>query len=499
MRVWTCRGNSRTGPYGDECNEETEAMNSRAHKIFVAAMLLVDLIAVDLSVWLAYQIRFASGWMPYQVFHPWAIYPPVVVVETLLFPITFVAQRLYRLKRGASRIDELYRIFTAVSIGTVVTMAITSFAFKDLDYSRAMLSIAWLLCIFMVWIARLAQYWLHGFLRSRGIAEEKVLLVGSSTMSKLIANKIRHAPRLGYQLVGYVHGDLTGNGNEGGAEQALADLPVLGSVDQIGAIVHKCGINEVIVADPSFSHQDILDIVAKCEKEQVNIKVFPDVFQIMASEVAIGDLDGLPMVSIRDIALRGWNLTIKRALDLLVSVVALVLLSPLLLFISFLIKLTSPGAPVLYVQERVGLDGKPFPMIKFRSMRPDAEAATGPVWAKDKDPRRTRLGAFLRRFSIDELLQFVNVLLGEMSVVGPRPERPHFVEQFSLKVPRYLERHKEKAGITGWAQVNGLRGNTSIEERTAYDLWYVEHWTIWLDIKIMLRTLISVLRDKNAY
>jgi exopolysaccharide biosynthesis polyprenyl glycosylphosphotransferase len=170
-----------------------------------------------------------------------------------------------------------------------------------------------------------------------------------------------------------------------------------------------------------------------------------------------------------------------------------------MLFIAFLIKLTSPDGPVFYVQERVGLDGKPFQILKFRSMRPDAEAATGPVWAHAGDDRTTAIGKWLRRLSLDELPQFINVVLGEMSLVGPRPERPYFVEQFQQRIPRYLERHTEKAGITGWAQVNGLRGNTSIEERTAYDLWYVENWTIWLDLKILFRQLLVVLFDKNAY
>jgi exopolysaccharide biosynthesis polyprenyl glycosylphosphotransferase len=185
--------------------------------------------------------------------------------------------------------------------------------------------------------------------------------------------------------------------------------------------------------------------------------------------------------------------------DVVISFAVLILVSPFMLMTALLIKLTSHDGPVFLVQERVGLDGRPFQMIKFRSMRPDAEKATGPVWAKKGDPRRTRFGTLLRRFSIDELPQFINVLFGDMSVVGPRPERPHFVEQFSMSVPRYLERHREKSGITGWAQVNGLRGNTSVEERTAYDLWYVENWTLWLDVKIMLRTMLAIVVDRNAY
>jgi len=214
--------------------------------------------------------------------------------------------------------------------------------------------------------------------------------------------------------------------------------------------------------------------------------------------VRLGDLNGLPLLTVRDSALRGWRLSLKRAVDVVVAGVTLVLLSPLLLLIALLIKLDSPG-PAFYIQERTGLDAQPFPMIKFRTMRADAEAETGPVWATADDPRKTRLGGFLRKTSIDELPQFINVLLGEMSVVGPRPERPVFVQEFQKQIPRYMNRHREKAGITGWAQVNGLRGDTSIEERTKYDLWYTENWSLWLDFKIMLKTMLQAIRDPNAY
>ena len=193
------------------------------------------------------------------------------------------------------------------------------------------------------------------------------------------------------------------------------------------------------------------------------------------------------MVTVRDVALRGWRLTLKRIFDVIFAAFVLIVTSPAVLFTAILIKFDSPG-PVFYTQVRMGLDARPFKIIKLRSMRTDAEA-DGPGWTVRGDPRKTRLGALLRRFHIDELPQFINVLVGDMSVVGPRPERPVFVEQFRGLVPRYMERHLEKAGITGWAQVNGLRGDTSIIERTKYDLYYIENWSILLDLKIILRTL----------
>ena len=257
-------------------------------------------------------------------------------------------------------------------------------------------------------------------------------------------------------------------------------------------------IDDVLIALPHAPHQEILDIVSRCEPAHVNIRVFPDLFQIMATEVSINDLNGVPLVTVRDAALRGWRLTLKRVVDLIIGAFILILTSPVLLLLAILVKLDSPG-PAFHIQERVGLDGKPFLCLKFRTMKVNAEAQTGPVWASKNDPRRTRIGAFLRRFSIDELPQFINVLLGDMSIVGPRPERPAFVEQFTQEIPRYMERHREKAGITGWAQINGLRGDTSIEERTRYDVWYVENWSIWLDFKIMMRTVIEMVRGRNAY
>jgi exopolysaccharide biosynthesis polyprenyl glycosylphosphotransferase len=218
----------------------------------------------------------------------------------------------------------------------------------------------------------------------------------------------------------------------------------------------------------------------------------------MASEVSIGDLGGLPLLTVRDTALRGWKLTVKRLVDVGGSIMGLILLSPIMMLLAVLIKLDSAG-PVFYTQERMGLDGKSFMMLKFRSMRPDAESQTGPIWAKINDDRRTRLGTFLRHFSADELPQLVNVLIGDMSLVGPRPERPMFVEQFKRSIPRYMDRHREKAGITGWAQINGLRGDTSIIERTKYDLWYIENWSLSLDFRIIARTLIQIFHDRNAY
>jgi exopolysaccharide biosynthesis polyprenyl glycosylphosphotransferase len=223
------------------------------------------------------------------------------------------------------------------------------------------------------------------------------------------------------------------------------------------------------------------------------------VFHLVVREVGVSELSGLPMLRVRDVNLRGWNLLVKRVLDIVLSAVLLILLSPVMILVAIAVKLTSPGGPVFFIQERVGVDGRRFACVKFRSMHVDAEAKTGPVWALPGDQRTTTLGAWLRRYSVDELPQLVNVLLGDMSLVGPRPERPYFVEQFRQFIPRYEKRHQEKAGVTGWAQVNGLRGQAPIEERTMYDLFYVEHWSPAFDLKILIQTVAAVIRGRNAY
>jgi exopolysaccharide biosynthesis polyprenyl glycosylphosphotransferase len=347
---------------------------------------------------------------------------------------------------------------------------------------------AWILTILFVAIGRVLTDHLHT--RYRISHPTRVLMVGAGDIGRMLLQKINQSPALGYEPVGFVD-DTPGR-------KEVAGLPVLGGTAHLRFLIREHEVQEVILGLPEATQQETLDLISQCELEQAAIRIFPNVFQIIASEISIDDLNGLPLLSVRDVALRGWRLVLKRTMDVMVSAVALIILSPLLLLVAALIKLDSAG-PVFYAQTRMGLDVRPFQMLKFRSMRADAEEETGPVWATKDDPRRTRFGVLIRRLSIDELPQLINVLLGDMSLVGPRPERPVFVEQFRQMVPRYMERHKEKAGITGWAQVNGLRGDTSIVERTKYDLWYIENWSLLLDIKIVLKTFLGSFRDEHAY
>ena len=316
-------------------------------------------------------------------------------------------------------------------------------------------------------------------LRNRGIGTDRMLLVGTGETARMILQRIAWSPQLGYEVIGVIDGDAE--------EEHIEEIPILGNPEDLPDLIDEHSIDEVIVAIPEKGHREVVRVISYCERGRVSIKVFPDFFQFIASEADIDDLGGLPLLSVRDFAMRGYMLFFKRLMDIIGSVVGLIVLSPLMMMTAIAVKLESPG-PVFFVQERMGLDGKPFLMLKYRSMRQDAEE-DGPGWTTDDDPRRTKLGALLRKVDVDELPQFINVLVGEMSLVGPRPEQPYYVNMFRESVPRYMERHREKAGMTGWAQVNGLRGDTSVIERTRYDIWYSENWSILLDIKIMLRTV----------
>ncbi|PJF43049.1 MAG: undecaprenyl-phosphate glucose phosphotransferase [Candidatus Thermofonsia Clade 1 bacterium] len=358
------------------------------------------------------------------------------------------------------------------------------------DYPRQMILYTWLFTLIAVTLGRELHRQITVRLRKVGVARDRALIVGSGEAAQSIIQHIQNNPQLGYRIVGVVNGQ---------AEKHVAEMPVIGTTSDLSELIDLYHIDEVIIAQPELQRQELVSLVASCQRGQVSIKIYPDLFSYMAGGMSVDDLGGLPLLSVRDIALRGWKLSLKRGLDIFGAAIGLIFLSPFMLLTALLIKRESPG-PVFFVQERMGLDGRPFPMLKFRSMRVDAEK-NGPGWTKENDPRVTRIGRWMRRNNWDEIPNLINVLLGHMSLVGPRPEQPHFVQQFRERIPRYMERHREKAGVTGWAQVNGLRGDTSIEERLKYDLWYVENWSFWLDVKIILRTIVQTLtgRSKNAY
>ncbi|MGQ9489318.1 MAG: undecaprenyl-phosphate glucose phosphotransferase [Anaerolineae bacterium] len=462
----------------------------RAPIWFAISLVLMDAAMSILAFFVAYLIRAGMRGPEVGPFRDHLLPTAIQVVATLT---VFFFYKFYHRRHAALLLDEIYRLIAAVSVATLINIAFMSFVLREtLQYQRSIVALAWASSILLISLGRSLHGRLQRLLQRRGIGIERVLIVGTGEVGRMILQKFQHSPKLGYQVVGFVEANINGR-----IPEKVIGQPVLGTVEDLPRVIEAQDINEVIIALPEASHQELVGIVTQCERERVSIRVFPDVFQIMASEVTISDLAGLPLLTIRDVALRGWKLTLKRIVDIVFSSIFLVLFSPIMLLTAILIKLDSPG-PVFFVQERMGLDARPFKMLKFRSMRVDAEA-NGPGWTTKDDPRRTRVGAFIRKYSIDELPQFINVLMGDMSVVGPRPEQPAYVEQFRRSIPRYMERHREKAGVTGWAQINGLRGDTSIAERTKYDLWYIENWSLWLDFKIILRTAFKALFDRSAY
>jgi exopolysaccharide biosynthesis polyprenyl glycosylphosphotransferase len=470
-------------------------MSRKTNALFTFMLLVSDLAMIALAFVLAYWLRRSVALPPPVNIAPFSDYVAMMVIQLITMVAVYFFARLYDVKRTMPGLDEFYRIFAATSVGAIATIAFTSFLFKnstlELDFPRVMVVYAWFLTVVLVTVGRTLLILLRNLLRRRGLWVDRLLIVGTEDVGRMILQKTRQMPRLGYTVVGFVDGD-TETGQE------ILGVPVLGGVEDLPDLIERHDVDEVIIGRPDLSHQEMLALISRCESGQVGIKIFPDLFQIIATELSIGDLGGLPLLMVRDVALRGWRLTLKRGVDLVGSAAALVVLSPVLVLTALGIKLDSRG-PAFYAQERMGLDARSFWCLKFRSMRTDAEK-DGPGWTTENDPRVTRLGRFMRRFSIDELPQLINVLMGEMSLVGPRPERPVYVEQFRRSIPRYMDRHREKAGLTGWAQVNGLRGDTSIAERTKYDLWYIENWSLWLDFRIMLRTLADIVgRDRRGY
>jgi exopolysaccharide biosynthesis polyprenyl glycosylphosphotransferase len=467
-------------------------MRRKTDALYTMLLLINDVVMVALAFYLAFALRTAVGVPPPINIGPFSDYVVMLVIQVVTMLVVYFFSRLYDVKRTMPRLDEFYRIFAATSIGTIVTIAATTFLFKNsrlqVDFPRVMVIYAWLLTVMLVTAGRSVLAWFRRVLRRRGLWADRLLIVGTGDVGRMILQKVRQTPTLGYRVVGFVDGQTSPG-------QQIMGIPVLGGIDDLPDLIKEHEVEEVIIGRSELTHQEALAIISRCERGQVGVKIFPDLFQIIATELSIGDLGGLPLLSVRDVALRGWKLTLKRAVDLVGSAMALIALSPVLMSVAAAIKLDSPG-PVFYAQERMGLDAKSFWCLKFRSMRTDAEEK-GPGWTTEGDPRVTRLGRLIRRFSIDELPQLINVFLGDMSLVGPRPERPIYVEQFRYSIPRYMDRHREKAGMTGWAQVNGLRGDTSIAERTKYDLWYIENWSLWLDFRIILRTFFAVFGDRH--
>ncbi|MEM9774220.1 MAG: undecaprenyl-phosphate glucose phosphotransferase [Chloroflexota bacterium] len=470
--------------------------NQRLRNWLTISLVLIDALMVSIGFLAAYLLRYLVPWpSPLSFGARIGSLVSLIVISVIVILFTLFFNRQYYIPRALSRVDQLYSVIFSVTIGTLISVALTVLFYStDFEIPRAMILYAWLLTVLSIMLGRTIFSFVRIRLQRRGIGRDRALIVGSGEMARVVLQRILWSPQLGYEIVGLV----TAGENERDfpLEDMVAGVHVLGGVQDLPGLIDSEDIDEVIIAIPEKGHREAVKIIALCERGEVSIKVFPDIFQMVATQPTIDDLGGLPLLSVRDYAMRGYLLMIKRLFDFCAAGFILVLFSPLILLVAIAIRVESPGS-VFFVQERMGLDGKPFKILKFRSMRNDSEKS-GPGWTVDDDPRQTRLGRLLRRLDIDEWPQLINVLLGEMSLVGPRPEQPYYVEQFRESVPRYMDRHRARAGMTGWAQVNGLRGDTSIAERTKFDLWYIENWSLLLDVKIVVRTIWQNLFGKDS-
>src|SRR5919204_2600643 len=483
-------------------------MVNRHNRLLVTFHVISDALLGVTAFVIAYALRFHTGLITGVIpvtkgVPPLRQYLMVLPFIMALLPIGFQLQGLYRLRRGRSRVDDFFAVFVgsilAVVFGIVATLYVQTYfapgsvrARGALEVSQAVWAIFLVLNVALTYASReLVREVLERRWRA-GIGLKRILIAGAGELGRLVADKILEHRELGYQIVGFVDDRAAGD------HLGYRGLPLLGTIRDAAEISSREGIDHLYVALPPEQHVQMPELIETTSRECVDVKVVPDLLQVIALRARLEDLDGVPVININDVPLQGFNSVVKRATDIVISSAALALLAIPFLVIAALVKLTSRGA-VFYRQERMGLDGKPFMIYKFRSMYEDAEAHTGPIFASEHDPRRTPVGKVLRRSNIDELPQLWNVLKGDMSIVGPRPERPLFVAQFKDKIPQYMLRHKVKAGITGWAQVNGWRGNTSIEKRIEYDLYYIENWSVRLDLKIMWLTLVKGFFHRHAY
>ena len=469
-------------------------MVRRYNRLLVAFYVITDAL---LAVWafvLAYGIRFESGLIPVtKGYPPIEQYLNVLPFVAVLTPLAFQLQGIYRLRRGRSRVDDFFAVLIgsilAVVFGIGATLYVQTYYVSELEKTRGAYEVsqaAWGLFLTLnVLFTYSSREAVRALLERRwraGVGLKRILIAGAGDLGRMVADRVLQHREFGYQVVGFI------DDRAGGDHIGYRGLPLLGTLAEVADIAQREHVDHLYVALPLEEHAKLLDLIEITSRECIDVKVVPDLLQFIAIRARLEDLDGLPIININDVPLQGFNAWLKRVIDIVLSASALLVMGIPLAIIAALVKWTSSGQ-VFYMQERMGLDGKAFTVYKFRSMYEGAEERTGPIWAREDDPRATPVGRWLRRLDLDELPQFWNVLKGDMSIVGPRPERPFFVEQFKHRIPQYMLRHKVKAGITGWAQVNGWRGNTSLEKRIEYDLYYIENWSVTLDLKIMWLTV----------
>jgi exopolysaccharide biosynthesis polyprenyl glycosylphosphotransferase len=467
-------------------------LNKRVERILI---LLVDFITINLAWVSYYYFRVETGWFQ-MLFKPEFVVPMLVIYFYWL--LIFAAIGMYRPWFAASRFDELSKLFKTTFLGVFVLFALIFFddAGKQtsIHSTRFLIIIYWIILFLYVGFGRLLIRSFQRKLLVSGIGRRNTLVVGFNPKSVEIAEAIKRNPPLGLDVIGYVAVKEENVGKSG------AGLKVISTLSEIEKLIADYNIKEIIISLESHENQEMLRVVSACDKMGVTIKIVPDLYQMISGQVKTASIYGFPLVEINPTLMTEWEKKLKRLMDIVASLILLIISLPIIIITAIFIRLESPG-PIIYKQERVGLNGKLFKVLKFRSMVNDAEKTTGPVWAGKDDPRVTKTGKFIRKVRIDELPQMYNVLKGEMSLVGPRPERPKFVEQFAKEIPLYKRRLLVKPGLTGWAQIKHKYDETieDVKTKLKYDLFYIENQSLRMDLKILFRTIFVVLLGKGHF
>jgi exopolysaccharide biosynthesis polyprenyl glycosylphosphotransferase len=474
-------------------------MTKKSHlaEAYVPIMTIIsDALAIELSFILAYLLRFKS---PLEHYIPanngippidWYLILSVIVIP--IWILVFQSRKMYRPRRVIFVFDEFFIIVRLVSFCIFFSFGLVFF-YRTFPYSRLTFIITWFFSIILITLGRYITLKIEKTFYSKGIGLKNAVVAGTNENALDICRTFSNSPYTGYKIIGLL------SDKENIKTEFNGDVKLLGSYYEIRNIVNDYDIESVLVSLPSGQHEKLYEMMKLCEGEIIEFLIVPDFLEIITSSVKLQEIEGIPLLRIKGIPMNIWNRFVKRTFDFVFALLILLITSPLLITLAVLIKLTSKG-PVFYKQERLSMTGKKFDMIKFRSMVQDAERDTGAVFASKNDNRITSIGSFLRKYSLDELPQFFNVLKGEMSIVGPRPEREYFINLMKDKIPKYLERHRMKCGITGWAQVNGYRGtDTPLEKRIEHDIYYIENWSLIFDLKIILKTLREMFFSKTAF
>ena len=454
--------------------------------------MVMDGLVTGLSYFIAYEIRFNTPLNDPTVPHlPLYMYMEAVPFLILAYIYLYYQFNLYKSKRLGGRRIELVNIIYANVVGFFIFVAVL-YILNQNDFARSMLGIFAVVNIILETLMRNIIRYLLMFIRKKGYNKKYLLMIGYSKSADDYIKRIRLNPHWGYEVCGILDDKVP-------AGTMLRGVKVLGRIANLDVILPENKIVEIAITLPLEEYGKLERIVAKCEKSGVHTQFVPDYNRVIPSRPIMEDADGLPVINIRNVPLANTeNRLVKRFIDIVGSIVLIIVFSPIMLLSVIAIRLSSKG-PIIFKQERVGLHNKPFMMYKFRTMEMQRESDEKKGWTVKDDPRVTKGGRVLRRTSMDELPQLFNILIGDMSIVGPRPERPQFVEEFREEIPRYMIKHQVRPGLTGWAQVNGLRGNTSIKERIKFDIYYIENWSLLFDIRIMFMTIFKGLINKNAY